>query len=1026
MSSCKSLWSVALVGLACAAPGAARAESSADVLASFADPPREYSSAPFWVWNDLLTDEQIRQTLRDLAGQGIRQAIVHPRPGLVTPYLSEEWFRLWKVSLDEAAKLDMNLWIYDENSYPSGFAGGFVPEAMPESRGLGVELVQGRPADLKPEDVLAVYRVVDGAYENITEQAKSGQALPEGTYVTAKLRYADPGPWFGGKNYVDLLRPGVTAKFLEITLEPYRREIGEHFGKRVPGSFTDEPHLRPAGGLHWTPDLPQVFEQRWGYSLLDSLPSLTEEVGDWRRVRHNYYQTLLDLFVDRWAKPYYEYCAKNNLEFTGHYWEHSWPDTTSAPDNMAMYAWQQRPGIDILFNQGYQLDPHAQVGNTRAVLELGSAANQTGRTRTLCEAYGGSGWDVRFEDLKRIGDWIFVLGVNTMNEHLSHITLRGARKGDYPPTFSYHNPSFESYNALVSYFKRQALALSRGEQINEVLLLEPTSTVWMYQGNKEKREAIGTAFQELVEAMAHAQVEFDLGSEHTVAERGSVDGAGFVVGERRYTTVVIPPLTENLNAKTVDLLGQYLANGGQVLSLGESPLDRVDGQESPRAQELAKGQGWGVAGVEDGLERLAKAEGPVKVLRAGGDKGKLFHHRRQYDDGDVLFLVNSSDTERSAGTVSAAAAGVTQWDLEAGTTKPYAFRKGGQGVEASFDLPPAGSLMLFLSKAPVEAGPAEAAPRKALAPEGALTVRRDQPNVLKLDYVDITAGGETKQDLHFYRAAEMAFQKNGMDRNPWDHAVQFRDEYLSKTFPADSGFEMTYKFTIADTVPAELDFVVERADLYSISCNGQPVQPKPGAWWLDRAFARIDIGALAKAGENTVTLKASPFTVFHEIQPAYVIGDFSLKAAPKGFVIATETPLELGAWNAQGYPLYGHGVTYAQAFAVEKPEGRYVVELPKWYGSVARVRVNGKDAGHIYRQPFECDVTPQIRAGENTVEVTVIGTLKNTLGPHLENPPLGIAAPDMFRKGPEVGPPAGDQYSTIGYGLMEPFTLSAE
>ena len=65
---------------------------------------------------------------------------MHPRPGLMTPYLSEEWFRLWKVALKEAERLDMNVWIYDENSYPSGFAGGFVPDAMPESRGKGLEI----------------------------------------------------------------------------------------------------------------------------------------------------------------------------------------------------------------------------------------------------------------------------------------------------------------------------------------------------------------------------------------------------------------------------------------------------------------------------------------------------------------------------------------------------------------------------------------------------------------------------------------------------------------------------------------------------------------------------------------------------------------------------------------------------------------------------------------------------------------------------------------------------------------------
>ena len=115
-----------------------------------------------------------------------------------------------------------------------------------------------------------------------------------------------------------------------------------------------------------------------------------------------------------WAEPCYRYCEQHNLEFTGHYWEHGWPGAGHGGDNMAMYAWHQRPAIDTLFNQ-YSEKPDAQFGNVRAVMELASAADQLGRERTLCEAYGGSGWDARFEDFKRIGDWLQVLGVNTIN-----------------------------------------------------------------------------------------------------------------------------------------------------------------------------------------------------------------------------------------------------------------------------------------------------------------------------------------------------------------------------------------------------------------------------------------------------------------------------------------------------------------------------------------------------------------------------------------------------------------------------------
>ena len=75
--------------------------------------------------------------------------------------------------------------------------------------------------------------------------------------------------------------------------------------------------------------------------------------------------------------------------------------------------------------------------------------------------------------MKRIGDWLEVLGVNTLNQHLSSITLRGARKGDYPQSFSYHEPWWEAYHVSAQYFARLSAALSQGEQVNEVLVLEP-------------------------------------------------------------------------------------------------------------------------------------------------------------------------------------------------------------------------------------------------------------------------------------------------------------------------------------------------------------------------------------------------------------------------------------------------------------------------------------------------------------------------------------------------------------------------
>lgn len=1029
------------------------ATSPAELKSLFKNPPREYSTGPLWVWNDMLTEDQIRGTIRDLANQNVKQVWVHPRPGLMTPYLSADWFRLWKVSLEEAEKLDMNVWIYDENSYPSGFAGGWVPEVMPESRGRGLSLKEANSLPKWSDATVAVYRLSENGAENVSAKVKAGETFPEGRYLVASEVRSGNSPWHGNRSYVNLLSPGVTEKFLELTMEPYRKELGSQFGKRVPGVFTDEPNIRPAGGFPWSEILAAEFQKRWGYSLVDNLPSLAKPIGDWRKIRHDYFTVLNEQFIEHWAKPYYYYCETNHLQFTGHYWDHEWPDCIGVPDNMAMYAWHQLPSIDCLMNQ-YAEHTHAQFGNVRMVKELSSIANQLGRKHTLCEIYGAGGWDLRFEDMKRIGDWLEVLGVNILNQHLSYVTIRGARKRDHPQSFSYHAPWWEAYHVSADYLARVSAALAQGRQVNRVLVIQPTTTAWMYQGDGEKLKALGEAFFKTLMALEAAQVEYDLASEEVLGRYGSVQPASYagpvlmgdaaqlsrspkglelVVGECTYNRVIIPPLTETLNSQTVKFLRRVVDQPGacEVICAGDVP-SRMDGRESGEIASLQGKSSWKTLNPDQLVSALSPSLGTgphaFDVVRAKGDQGILFHHRRELDGGEVLFLVNTSIEHPSSGTFQSGMGSVEKLDPYTGAVTSHPFEATYPGVRARFDLPPSGSLLLLLSEKRAKPVAPAREITQTIPPVSGPEIRRLEPNVLTLDYVDVTAGGETKQNTYFYQANQFAWQKNGMERNPWDSAVQFKDELITKTFPAGSGFEGSYKFRIEGGVPQDLAIVIERPDLYTISCNGTPIAAKPGDWWLDKAFGRISIAPHARTGENVVTIKASPFTMYHELEPAYLLGSFSLRPEASGFVVTDVQPLRLGnspkdGWNAQGMPFYAAGVAYTQKFDLKKKRGTYFVSLPKWYGSVAKVTVNGKPAGYIDAPPWQAEVSKCLRAGENEIAVTVIGTPKNLLGPHHGNPVLGAAWPGNFQRGPNPGPPPGSQYSNVAYGLFEPFVL---
>jgi hypothetical protein len=291
----------------------------------------------------------------------------------------------------------------------------------------------------------------------------------------------------------------------------------------------------------------------------------------------------------------------------------------------------------------------------------------------------------------------------------------------------------------------------------------------------------------------------------------------------------------------------------------------------------------------------------------------------------------------------------------------------------------------------------------------------------------VNVSGTSRKDAYFFAANHLVFEKHGFEQNPFEHAVQFKDEIIKKTFPLDSGFEAVYKFNIKESMPAKLFAVIERPDLYTVKCNDKIVTAQKGNWWLDKSFGKIDISKAVHAGTNRISIKASPMTIFCELEPIYILGDFGLASAQTGYdIVPAQKQFSMTSWKAQGMPFYSGEVSYKQKFKIATASGRYFVKLGDWNGSLAKVSVNSKDAGVIFTPPFELDITNIAKAGTNEIEVKVIGTLRNTLGPYHNGPPHGGVGLGDFQKNPASGQPAGELYDTIGYGLFEPFTLINE
>lgn len=1013
-------------------------QSVSELKTLFTDPPARFRSAPLWDWNDDITKEGIDFQMQEFKKAGLGGVFVHPRPGLITEYLSEEWFSLFQHTVEKGKELDMFVWIYDENSYPSGFAGGHVPADMPDSyrhgAGLSFEICYDLPVQVS--DTIEV--ILEKTGEGFTEvQAGVSGENRKGIFYVFRKTYPSPSYWYGGYPYVDLLYPGVTEKFMEITMKNGYERSKKDFGNRVPGIFTDEPNLEAAmkreSFMRWTPDFWEAFESRWGYDLKTSLPSLIEETGNWKKVRHDYYELLLELFVERWAKPWWNYCEVNHLDWTGHYWEHGWPLPTHGFDEAAFYIWHQMPGVDMLGRNLDTAGQGGQFGNDRAVRELQSAANQAGHIRTLSETYGGGGWEMSFETQKRLVDWECVMGVNFVNQHLSYYSMQGVRKFDYPPSFSYQEPWWGQYRLMGDYIGRLCMAVSAGEQINHILVLQPNTTAWMYFSRENANPEIfriRDGFKNFVYQLEQNQIEYDLGSENVLRELGNAGENGLRVGKREYDLVVIPEGMQNMDRSTLELLTKYLTGGGKVLSY-EKEIKYVDALESSEVQDLAAlyPEQWNTGVVPADIMTGRKAGFTLNDLSRNGS---LYHQRRNLKDGQVLLLVNSNPESKAKAEIIMEGQSVEIMDLVAGAVYSYPSEINKGEVRFTVDLQPSGSTLFAVTKRKSRSPefPVLTGSEINAEPVAKFSVTRESENILVVNYLDLLTPAGLKKDQYFMKAMNTLFEENRViTGNPWQHKIQYRKKYLEmdSLFGPETGFEAHYHFEVDKSLEKEkmdnLVIALERPELWQISLNGEKLNRQEGKYFMDKYFAVFDTKGSVKSGKNTLALVASRMSIHAELMPVYILGDFSIEPGDDGFRIVAEKELSAGWWKDQGQPFYSGGVRYRQQYDISPGDATaWEIQLKEFKGTVSEVFVNGLPAGHIAWTPYTLDVTRFLKEGMNEVEVVVYGSLKNTLGFFFEEAKGWIFGPWSWNQAPE-GKPGAWQYFLEEYGLGESFEL---
>ena len=92
----------------------------------FKNPGSEYRGTPFWAWNGRLSRQQLLDQIKIFKKMGLGGFHMHVRTGMDTPYLGEEFLEFVRFCIETAKQEGMLAWLYDEDRWPSGAAGGLV------------------------------------------------------------------------------------------------------------------------------------------------------------------------------------------------------------------------------------------------------------------------------------------------------------------------------------------------------------------------------------------------------------------------------------------------------------------------------------------------------------------------------------------------------------------------------------------------------------------------------------------------------------------------------------------------------------------------------------------------------------------------------------------------------------------------------------------------------------------------------------------------------------------------------------
>lgn len=984
----------------------------------FKNPTAEYRGAPFWSWNCRLEKEELLRQIDIFKEMGIGGFHIHSRSGLATPYMGNEFMDLVDACHKKALENNMLMFLYDEDRWPSGAAGGFATKDY----AYRMRYLVFCPCGKRPEPnydaaaryvgsgkitPLGLYKVeLDNGlltgYSRLAVNPKSGET---GLWE-AYLEISGNSPWFNNQAYLNTLDKEAVNRFLEETHEKYRGRLGNFFGKSIPSIFTDEPQFshkenfgksdeQRAITIPFTDDFDDTYMSTYGESFLEHLPELFWEWSDGRpsKTRYQYHDHACERFTCAFVDTVGAWCEKNGIMMTGHMmYEHDLTYQTRAMgEAIRAYRSFQFPGIDMLCDKReYATAKQAQ-----------SAVRQYGREGLLSEMYGVTNWDFDFRGHKLQGDWQAALGVTLRVHHLTWVSMAGEGKRDYPACIGYQSPWYSEYSYVEDHFARLNTALTRGKPVVRVAVIHPIEGFWVIFGpsdkTSEKRAEMEKDFANVIEWLLYGHIDFDFVSESLLPQQqiaGQIDGQGkFIVGAMSYDAVLIPNCL-SLRSSTISALEKFCNAGGKVIFAGK-PAAVTDGSLSQAAVDIAERCVHIPFAKTPILESLEDFRDIDLRLADGCRAEHLLYQLRRDGDALWLFVANGPRPENHdiprAEDITLSINGIytlTLYNTQDGSLSPLQAYYSKNTTVLQYRRNIHDSLLLKLS--PHQAENQEfrndrIGREKIQFQEGANWVdiedpyafELEEPNVMVLDmamYAFDNGSWQPKEELlridNLFRSHLGFPMRTAAWAQPWTrksqsskvHFLHLRFDVLSEI--QDDGVYLAMEGL--DELECGIEIIWNDIRL-GISAEG---------YYVDRAIKKIKLPGLTR-GNNKLVLKI-PFNEASQIENLYLLGHFGVSVAGANTsIIPYPKSLPFGNIASLGLPFYGGNVKYK--CHIRTNGENTVLEATYFRCPLLKVNLDGMDLGRIAYAPYTVQLG-HLAAGSHELEITAYGNRINTFG----------------------------------------------